>query len=321
MPVRSVTGSATLSPMSEPLLKRQRHLNFTERVRISPQWLSLTLVRPDAGCTEVDFIWRGDCDEIEPTPERSDVPCGIGPERFGNAEVFIEGSRQTFWQRRSAGRACDLAEAATRGQPLRLDFDEFDSLEGVRFRLKVTGRSDHNRSRLLAVAHGLRVAGLPDDVDGRSLLPVITEDLGQRPYRLDFDDGGPLLVLNSLLGPKEAVAIDPTIVSLVLPAAIRQIAVRLLADSHGISDAELNVSSDWRADWFGFLRDRLKIHRLSLNSSDEADLGEFDGQDSGDEDQEVWAESVVDAFCSHNTLKDRLLSSDAWTVCDEDHDE
>ena len=316
MPTAPVIDSGAASPAS--LLKRQRHLNFTERVRISPQWLSLTLVRPDAGCTEVDFVWRADCDNAVPAPWMFDVPCGIGPERFEDAEVFIEGSRQTFWQRRSAGRARDLAELAKGGGSVRLDFDEFDSLEGVRFRLKVTGRSEHNRSRLLAVANGLRVAGLPDDADGRSLLPVIGEDLGMRPYRLDVDDGGPLLVLNTQLGSKEAVAIEPSVVALVLPAAIRQVAVRLLADSHNMSDAELRLASDWRADWFGFLRDRLGIRRPSAASSDDADAGD----ELGDQrDAEDWADDVVDRFCNANTLVSTLRASAAWTSRNENDDD
>ena len=269
------------------------------------------MVRPDAGCTEVEFLWTSGHDGTDPDTgddaaedaADDDSPRGIGPERFGQAEVFLEASRHTFWQRHSVGRAADLAERASAGEPVRLDFDEFDSLEGVRFRLKVTGRTETDRSRLLAVAGPLRVAGLPDEIEGRSLLPIASDDLGERPYRLLFDDGGPLLMLNERLGPKEVVAVDPAFVSLALPAAIGQIASRLLADSAEMPDAELRSADDWRADWFGFLRDRLRAARPQP-----------------DDDADDWVDEVVERFCRHHRMTGRLLASAAWTADGETDD-
>ena len=300
--------TTTTAPAAEPLAKRQRHLNFTRRVRISPQWLTLALVRPDTGCTEVEFLWKSGCDDLEPTV--FDEPCGIGPERFGPAEVFIEASRQTFWQRHSLGTAADLADLAKREEPVRVDFDEFDSLEGVRFRVKVTGRSAHDQSRLLAVAERLRVAGLPKEIEGRSLLPIASEPLGPRPYRIDFADG-PLLVLNTRLGPKEQVAVEPAVVGLVLPAAVGQIAARLLAETRDMSDAELRVAADWRADWFGFLRDRLRIGRP----------GQDDADEQNEIDDDAWVETVVDAFCGRHDVTETLLNSDMWTASEGNDDD
>ena len=284
------------APPPAPQAKRQRHLNFTRRVAVPPREVSLTLARPDAGCTEVDLLWPADGDS------------SAGPAKFGEAEVFLEASRQTFWQRHSAGRACALADA---GGAARLDFDEFETLEGVRFRLKVTGRGRHDRGRLLASASKLRVAGLPADIEGRSLLPVLGADLGPRPYRLDFDDGGPLLVLNTRLGFKEAVAADPAVVALVLPAAVGRIAERLLAETGDLSEADLRAAGGWQADWFGFLRDRLRIRRPAADAGDVEEL---------DADPEQWVEQVVEAFCSEHGLTGRLLASPHWSALGDDDD-
>lgn len=158
--------------------------------------------------------------------------------------VFVEAYRQTSWMRFPFGTV-----GALRPPPDR-DLTEFDSPEGILFRVKVTHAGDSHR--LLAEADQIPLAK-PDEEDTamQPLLPVKAQSLGDEVFRLDFSGDRPLLLINKDLGNYHAIAKHPAFAALVYPSVFREVLVRVLVVDKHKDDPS---SDDWRSRWLEFAK-------------------------------------------------------------------
>lgn len=204
-----------------------------------------------------------------------------------NAIVFVEAQRQTSYMRFPFGTVGDLQPAVIR------ELSEFDSPEGVVFRVKITS-TDQPNGLLLAAADGIRPRRPEEKEDKRiPLLPAKqNDDLGDQVFRVDFIDH-PILLINAQLGDWRAVARDPVFVSLVYPGAMREILARILHEGHRDTDD----SEDWRSQWLRFAGLLPGVPELPA-----------------DDDQEMfddWVEEAVSSFCRQFRMIDRF--GEYWT--------
>ena len=127
------------------------------------------------------------------------------------------------------------------------DLSQFESPDGLLFRVKVTPNGDIHT--LLAEADRIPLAR-PEQTEGerKPLLPVKSQKLGDEIYRLDFSDG-PLLLFNSDAGNYADIGLSPAFMSLVYPGVFREILNRvLLIDKH-----EYDANADeWKSHWVKF---------------------------------------------------------------------
>ena len=135
---------------------------------------------------------------------------------------MVEARLQTRWMRFGFGTVGAIAPAADR------TLTEFDSPDGIRFSVKVTAASGHP-GQLLAEADSIPVR-FPGEAEERRnpLLPVKSEDIGHEVYRLDFSNDPPILLVNRAAGDKDAIARSPLFMSIVYPAALREILNRII---------------------------------------------------------------------------------------------
>lgn len=196
------------------------------------------------------------------------------------ATVSVEAYRQTGWMRFDFGTVYELIPSENR------ELTEFDSPDGVRFRVRVTS-GDPAPGKLLAEADQIPFQLSGEQAQKRApLLPVASEDLDFEITKMDFSDR-PLLLINSSLGDWRAVAKLPVFVSLIYPQVLRQILTRILwvEKYHEADDVE-----DWRAEW---LRYATRLPGVSA-PPDETASSEYD----------EWVDNAVAAFSkSHGMLE------------------
>lgn len=203
------------------------------------------------------------------------------------ANVALEAYRQNTWMRFEYGTISNPSIPADR------TLREFESAEGVRFRVKVTSSDLENR-KILAEAEGIRPKGLGLELENDrrvSLFSVKSSNtLGEQPFRLSTDvgqDGVFLLEINNKLGDYRAVARSQMFVSLVYPSILREalfyVAIVLKHREH-----------DGDGLW-------CKTIQLARNLS-----GSYPPTSNADDDEESrtleWIDSVVDAFSKNHTL-------------------
>jgi hypothetical protein len=168
---------------------------------------------------------------------------------------------------------------------------EFDSPDGILFSVKVTAVSGE-AGKLLAEAEGIPVR-FPGEVEERRdpLLPVKSDDIGDEVYRVDFSGIAPILLVNHAAGDKDAIARSPLFMSIVYPAALREILIRI------IHVEELDDPDDdgdtWQSRWLRFA--------ASLPS-----VGTVPAKDDGDRDQ--WIDDAVATFAKQQTMLDRFIA-------------
>jgi hypothetical protein len=191
-----------------------------------------------------------------------------------DALVCVEAYRQTRWMRFDFGTVGGIVP------PLDRALTEFDSLDQVLFRVKVTCASGDRQGMLLAEADQIPIRR-PEDSDEERipLFPVAPGDLGDEVYRVDFSDGHPTLLVNREVGDWPQVAQSPPFRSLVYSAALRQILTRILCiEGTGDTDDE----DDWRGRWL----------RFASGMSGVGDVPDPEDRDAC----EVWIDTAVAAF-------------------------
>jgi len=195
-----------------------------------------------------------------------------------DARIYVEAYRQTTWMRFSFGAVSAVAVPEDRR------LVEFDSPDGVRFRVRVTSVGEPE-GMILAEADKIRPR-LPGEEDSENmpLLAVRADDgLGEQVYRMNFDDD-PVLLVNAKVGDWRALARDPVFGSLVFPTLMREVLTRILhVDKHLELEDELN----WRTHWLNF--SMALPGALSLPS-------EYEEVAIDD-----WIDEAVSAFCRRHT--------------------
>lgn len=241
-----------------------RRLNYTGRIKIFRSDLRLA-TREVGGALSFDADLRL-----------------IDYELPAEALVFVEAYRQTTWMRFSFGTV------ATMQAPVDRWLHEFDSPDGILFRVKVTQAKDEHV--LLAVADRIPLAQPDQNADRESLLEVEPVELGDELWRLDLD-GEPRLQVNSTAAADwRQLAKSPVFVALVYPAVLRQILVNILQQKHRDTDDD----SDWRSKWLRFA--------TLLPGVDP----ELPAKDTDDDECRRWADDAVTAFAKKLALKEKF---------------
>jgi hypothetical protein len=167
---------------------------------------------------------------------------------------------------------------------------EFDSAEGVLFRVKVTSASDR-QGVMLAEADGIRAGTAPDEEEDRTpILPVKAEALGQEMYRVDFTQH-PVLLVNRAAVDWQSLARSPVFLSLVYPAAFREILTRILI----IEDfTEADDLDRWESRWLAFAKVL-------------PGMGELPGGDDSLARHD-WIDDAVASFARTHCMADRFMT-------------
>lgn len=245
-----------------------RRLNYTGRVKIHRTDLKLT-TREDGGVFGFDASL--DLKDYELPAE---------------ALVFVEAYRQTSWMRFPFGTVANLQAPENRV------LSEFESVEGILFRVKVTQAKDEHI--LLAVADRIPLALPDDDANRESILPVYPAELGDELWQVDMDDEPRLLINKSATADWRQLAQSPIFVSLVYPAVLRQIVTSILVEGY----TDIDDETEWRSKWLRF--------SVLLPGVDP----ELPDKDKGENAISQWVEDAVAAFAKKLMLKEKF--AEAW---------
>jgi hypothetical protein len=248
-----------------------RRLNYTNRLRIRREDIRIQLSNADGV-----LAFDADLSRIR----NYDLPT--------QSLVFVEAYRQTNWMRFAFGRIGALLPPADRR------LSQFDSAEGVRFRVKVVPESDAHK--LLAEADAIPLL-MPDEGTGdrEPLLPVKPAQLDGEVFRLDYSGDWPILLIHREAGAYSDIGRSLPFVSLVYPAVFREIMTRLLlVDKHFDDSSE----DDWRSKWLRFATSLPGSNELPAESASEDDVTD-------------WIDGAVAAFARRVQAVPRFL--EFWT--------
>lgn len=202
-----------------------------------------------------------------------------------DARVFVEAYRQTNWMR------FDFGTAGAVKAPADLNLTEFDSREGILFRVRVTATANPE-GRLLAEAGQVSPLQMNDtgEKSREPLLPIKPAELGEEVFRVDFSDR-PIMLINSQFGDWRALARSPFFICMALPQTFREILTRVLRVERYF---ETEDPEDWRARWLAFAA-------ALPGSSDPPEEEETDDIDD-------WITEAVAAFARLHGMKARFNS-------------
>jgi hypothetical protein len=168
--------------------------------------------------------------------------------------------------------------------------DEFDDSEGLDFRIKVV---DEQRGVLLGVAENIKPYNKDDKLDDNqvSILPVTSVDLSTYGtlWRIEYHDQKAVLQIEHGLGSREQVVRSLWFRGFILPAAMRQILVKVVSD--GEWDEELSDPDDLSTKWLLF--------------SKQLGAG-LPGKSA--EDIEEWIDTVVRMLANSIGVRDDVIS-------------
>jgi len=206
-----------------------RRFNYTGRKRIRREHVDIAVREAGEGPPTFDAVLQLD-----------------GYHLPSEALVFVEAYRSPLWMR------FEFGSVGAMRMPVDRRLTDFDSSEGLLFRVKVTSPDEHRRM-LLAQADEIPLRR-PEIKPGKniSLLPVVPADLADEVARLDFGptfEDRPKLHVNRRLGDWRALARSPAFAAMVYPQAMREILTRVLwIEEH----YEIEPADDWRAQWLRF---------------------------------------------------------------------
>jgi|TARA_B110001469_G_C9577891_1_gene286603 hypothetical protein len=236
-------------------------INFTNRSKINKQHVKFVTYEASDGVLEFDVALDS-------------FPKGNFP---GDAKIYIEAhanvTRQIF----------DCGTVANLKLPTNRRLDELDRSSSPVFSLKIVEESD-GMGRILASGEQFKANDDPNkEVE---LLPVVSHDLGEVPWKVDFSVSPHELIINSAIPNGIEVFKGSTLfMALVLPAAFKEILTYYL--SVGNEDHDEN-SKNW----------------MLLAES-------FGGKKPDDDDFEIknaWVEDVISEFCIQHRWTDGLVS-------------
>lgn len=225
-----------------------KRFNYTGRKRIHHSDIDLSLVPISGGSPKFD---------IKVDLEGYDLP--------SDAHVHVEAaSSQTRWMRFSIGNAAEKIESCG------LVLEEFDDIDDLKFKLKVV---EPDTGKLLALGDRIRPLkkGDEDAPSTTSILPVKSCDLSSYSvlWRVSYDADVTLQVEKEL-GSKDTVVRSHVFKALILPAALKEILLKMDVDRSW--DAELQDMSDWPTRWVMFAK---QLGAAMPDNSSEADNSEW----------------------------------------------
>ncbi len=204
-----------------------------------------------------------------------------------DAPVYIEAYQRYALQRFDCGTVGNFT------LPPNTALDKLDSDLPIQFRVKVVDTTG-SRGRLIAAARGIRASNEQPDGEGRErLLPVVSRDLGEVPWQVNFSyDSMPELALNNRIPACiDRICQDPIFQALVLPAAVRSI-LSWIYWREPNNDGEGENGENWVTRWLDFAK--------SISGEDPPKL-----QDPSD--VEKWIEDVVSKFSQKHRLCKKLI--------------
>jgi hypothetical protein len=169
---------------------------------------------------------------------------GFPPE----CSIFLEPQSKTRFMR------IELGEVANSVRRNGIKLTEFDDAIDIDFRVKVV---DPSKGLLLGIAENVRAYSKDDQLNDNqeSILPVSSVDLSSHGvlWRVVQDDQRAVLEIERELGSRDQVVRSLTFRAFILPAAMRQILVKLLSDDQAW-DSELSDPQELSTRWLLFTR-------------------------------------------------------------------
>lgn len=242
----------------------KRRINSTGRQRMTRSHVTIR-TREDSGQTwlEADLSFEG-----------LDLP--------PDAAVYVEAYRGSFYERYAFGTV------GCPGTTTDIQLPDFAG-SGILFRVKVVDETT-KKGLLLAAADRVRAC-----VDGETkdsvtpILPTRFETLDFRIWELEFNEAGPVLILNQDVPDIRSLAqADPTFMFAAYPAIVERILLQVY-----FIDGLDEQPDDWVATWLAFARQFV------------------DGEPpaAGSPEVEQWIGRVVREFCrSQRRTWTRVLS-------------
>lgn len=251
-----------------------RKLNFTGRKKLRKTDVRIVLHEGDGGSPTFDaeFMLGG-----------YSLP--------GDAQVFVEARRQTAFMRFPMGTVAAALPPADRR------LYEFDSTDGIQFRVKVTSTDGEDGGKLVAVCERISVVrpGEPPVDENRTplLIPVPDSSLGDEICRVSFSEGDQVeLRINSQLGDWKAAARTPVFMALVYPMAMREVLTRVLIIDRNTDDED---DESWQSQWLQFACSLPGVPRLPETSQ------------SGE--HEEWIDDAVSSFCRQFQMLQKSIAN------------
>jgi hypothetical protein len=259
----------------------KRKLNFTGRKRIPKENIKIELNRENEKIKSFD---------AQINTENLELP--------KNSNVIVETYFKTELYRYSFGTIGKIE------QPSSTDLSHIGFSENLRFRVIVT---DDN-GKILAMAERIRAL---NDTEKKSILPVMTKDIGNQLWQLDFpgNEEGPILILNSkIFGIENFAKNDPQFKLSVLPAVLREILTKMIFIDT-IPDPE-DITIDWHKTWLDFVNYTLKVENQPKILDPHSD-------DFIPEDVEEWIDRVVENLCDIMLAQSMRVFSNAMSGGDQ----
>ena len=247
-----------------------RRLNFTGRIKIFRADVRL-ITSEDLGALSFDADLRLQDYELP-----------------ADALVYVEAYRQATWMRFPFGTVANLLPPPYEQRLL----SEFDSADGIRFRVKIT--QSHDEHILLAAADHISLAEPDEDSDRESLLPVVPAEIGDEIWQLDESEAPRLLINKAAVSDWRQLAMSPVFIALVYPVVLRQILTEIITSGHRDTDD----GADWRSKW---LRFSTQLPGVNPNLPDKDESEEITGR---------WINEAVGSFARRLELKTNF--SAAW---------
>lgn len=199
--------------------------------------------------------------------------------------VYVEAYRQTAWMRFDYGKVSDIS-AKTDNK-----LSGFDSLDGIRFRVKVS-QEDGAHGKLLAIADKVRPSKPEEgDAERQCILPVKSQDM-ECIWKVDYSEDEPMLAINKQAGSKDTIAKSREFVSLVYPSVLREILYRMKTDD-----------TEWQEDDESWQNRWLKFTNLLPGVGDTPDWSDED-----DHRFKQWVEDAVESFARQLNVAEQFNS-------------
>jgi hypothetical protein len=233
-----------------------QRINFTNRKRLTREQANVA-IRPDGDGGPATFDAILDLSLLAPAADA--------------ARVFVEAYHQSTRMR------FDFGTVALVKQPALRRLHEFPDWRDVRFRVKVTDVTG-SPGRIVALADRIKPKG-PDDNEEPDLVRFKDADLDGLLWDVDFDDEGPIVLVERTAGGAQKLGRDDHFIAAAFPEVLRRALERALVED--------KAAHDDSAHWFKLWFDGYFVPKLALKAPPPAD------QESG---RRQWITNAVNLF-------------------------